>query len=78
MECDSRYPYTYACDYLRALAGAGYAGTKLSRADASRLRSGIAEALGIADEEVARRLADHYKENEQALTQKAIDAWMQA
>ena len=70
MENDSRYPYTYACDFLRGLAGYG----KLSRADASQVRSGIAEALGMADDELARKLADHYKVNQDALTKKSCEA----
>jgi len=76
MELDSRYPYTYSCDYLRSLAGFGESGTMLSRADASRLRVGIAEALGMADEELATRLADYYKANEQALAEKNLSDWL--
>ena len=75
MENDSRYPYTYACDFLRGLAGYGEGGTKLSRADASQVRSGIAEALGMADDELARKLADHYKANQDALTKKSCEAF---
>ncbi len=56
---DSRYPYTYACDFIRALAGYNSGGsTKLSRADASGIRSGIADALGMEDELLANKLAD--------------------
>ena len=75
MENDSRYPYTYACDFLRGLAGYGEGGTKLSRADASQVRSGIADALGMADDELARKLADHYKVNQDALTKKSCEAF---
>ena len=76
MELDRRYPYTYSCDCLRSLAGFGEAGTMLSRADASRLRVGIAEALGMADEELATMLADYYKAKEQALTEKNLSDWL--
>ena len=64
---DERYPYTYAADYVRSLAGYGEFCTKLSRSDASRIRSGIALALGIDDAELARKLADHYKANEDTI-----------
>lgn len=73
MEIDSRYPYTYACDYLRGLAGYGEGGIKLSRADASQVRQGIADAIGMPDDELARKLADYYKANQCALTKKNID-----
>jgi len=62
MEADSRYPYTYACDYVRELAGYGDHGTKLSRSEASKIRAGIAAALGIEDEYLARKLADYYSQ----------------
>lgn len=72
MESDSRYPYTYSCDLLRVLAGFGDAGAKLSRSDASRLRGRISEAIGMEDEEIAKRLADYYKANEKELTEKVF------
>jgi len=81
MENDSRYPYTYACDYLRGLVGyGGESGMKLSRADASKVRSGIAEVIGMDDAELARKLADYYKANQDALTKKsgAEFAWSQS
>lgn len=60
---DTRYPYTYACDYIRGLAGKDVDGisTKLSRSDASRIRQGIADALGIDDKYVAEKLAGKFK-----------------
>lgn len=73
MENDSRYPYTYACDYLRGLAGYGEGGTKLSRADASQVRHGIAEALGMDADDLARRLADYYQKNKDELTKKSCE-----
>ncbi len=75
---DSRYPYTYACDYVRGLAGYGEGGTKLSRSDASQVRRGIAEAIGMADDELARKLADYYKANKDELTKKGCDALAQS
>jgi len=67
---DTRYPYTYACDFIRGLAGYEEAGTKISRSDASKIRNGIAVALGIDDAELACKLADHYKANENEITEK--------
>ena len=56
----TRYPYTYAADCVRSLAGYGPEGTKLSRADASRLYSEIACILGIPTVEIANKIADYY------------------
>lgn len=64
MKKDNRYPYTYSCDYIRGLAGYDEKGTILSRSEASMIRQGIAKALGIDDEELARKLADYYKATE--------------
>ena len=75
---DGRYPYTYACDYLRSLAGYGEHGTKLSRSDASQIRSGIAAAIGMDDDELARKLADYYKANEDEISEKSAQAFIQA
>ena len=78
MNTDTRYPYTYADDYVRSLAGYGEHGTKLSRSDASQIRSGIALAMGIDDAELARKLADYYKANEDAITDKSVAAFVAA
>ncbi len=76
MKADTRYPYTYAADYVRSLAGYGHGGTKLSRSDASQIRGGIAKAIGMDDEELARKLADHYKANEDAITKASVAAFL--
>lgn len=55
----SRYPYTYAADYLR-----GISETLISRCDASQIRHAIAKAIGIDDEILAKKLADAYIEQE--------------
>lgn len=78
MTTDSRYPYTYAADYVRGLAGYGEGGTKLSRGDASQVRQGIAAALGMDDAELARKLADYYKANQDGLTEKSVQAFMRS
>ena len=56
---DSRYPYTYACDFLRSLGPCNHSGVVLSRSDASTICEGIAKALGMDSRELACRLADH-------------------
>lgn len=75
---DPRYPYTYACDFIRQAAGYGESGMILSRADASRIRQAIATAIGMPDDELARKLADYAKANEEQLTQKSAQAFMRA
>lgn len=69
---DSRYPYTYACDYIRSLAGYGENGTKLSRSDASKIYSGIAKALHVNERILAGELADYYKANEETITSNSV------
>jgi hypothetical protein len=68
---DTRYPYTYACDFIRAIAGYNKGGTKLSRADASQIRTEIAKVLRIPDEKVARKLADYYLAHKEEITEKS-------
>jgi len=55
-----RYPYTYACDYIREQIGNDYGKGFISRAAASRARSLIAKAIGIDDREIACKLADEF------------------
>ena len=55
----TRYPYTYACDYMR-IAALGFGESSVSRADASAMRKAIAKAIGVDDEELARKIADYY------------------
>ena len=55
---DSRYPYTYACDYLRAATDS----SRISRADMSIVMSVIATALGYkSSHPIATAVADLYK-----------------
>lgn len=70
---DQRYPYTYACDLIRSLAGYEEKGTKISYADASNIRHRISSILEMSDEDVAKKLADYFLENEEILTDKAVD-----
>ena len=62
-ETDSRYPYTYACDYLRMKICNDYDKGIISRSAASQARSIIAETIGFDDRELACKLADRYLEN---------------
>jgi hypothetical protein len=49
----TRYPYTYACDYIR-----GIIGPECSRSKASQVRQLLAELAGVDDHEMACRIAD--------------------
>ena len=67
---DSRYPYTYACDFIRSFSEVDDRGVRLSRAEASRIRTGVAEAIGMKDDALARLLADHYLKNQDIIGTK--------
>lgn len=69
---DTRYPYTYACDLIRITTGHTQEGTKLSRADASKIRELFAKVTGLADEYLAEKLADFYLAYEKQLTDEAM------
>lgn len=61
MEGDSRYPYTYACDYIRGLGPIHFGeGVVLSRGDCSQIIEGVARALQMTPEELNRKLADAF------------------
>jgi hypothetical protein len=56
---DSRYPYTYAYDYIRQAIGDDYGKGLISRSAASHAMSVIATALGHSNsEQIAIALAD--------------------
>jgi hypothetical protein len=55
---DTRYPYTYAADFIRAIPECGSNGVILSRSDAARITERIAEVLGIPKVELCNKLAD--------------------
>ena len=48
----SRFPYTYAADFIRQIVG-----PQVSRSEASQLRQKIAEAINMEDSELAAKLA---------------------
>lgn len=62
MNQDSRYPYTYAADAIPEIAGYKDGSTKLSRSDAAQIQLHISNTLGIDDEDLAKLIADKYKE----------------
>ena len=68
---DSRYPYTYACDFIRSYGGYKSGSTNISRSDASQIRSAIAMALGMEDDLLSAKLADYYKANTDVISDKA-------
>jgi len=76
---DSRYPYTYACDYIRRAGPVAQSGVVLSRSDASLIRCQIANALGMDDHELACKLADAERDIEAQAKEAArsIDALYQ-
>ncbi|HCF5688150.1 TPA: hypothetical protein NIH14_001830 [Pseudomonas aeruginosa] len=78
MSEDSRYPYTYASDFIRFVAGYGEGGTKLSRCDASQIRARIAEIIGMKDDELAKKIADHYLANRDEIADEAAWAYTKA
>lgn len=73
-----RYPYTYCADFIRTLAGYDKGGTKISRADASHIRSTISNILGLDDKETAKKIADHYLENQDEITEKSSNQLLRA
>lgn len=72
---NGRYPYTYACDYMRVYSGYSQQGINLSRGDASHIRQAIAAAIGMDDHELACKIADYYIENEEKVGQEADRAF---
>lgn len=60
LAADTRYPYTYAADYLRMKIGDDYGKGPISRAAAAHAKALIAKAIGIDERVVACKLADAY------------------
>ncbi len=59
---NSRYPYTYAADFMRmALVTHDFsAACPLSRSQAAQIRQAVARALGMSDAALAELLATQY------------------
>ena len=71
---DTRYPYTYACDYIRGLAGYNSNGANLSRGDASHIIGKVSEIAGVSKETLAERLADvELSKTEEDSRQQALE-----
>ncbi|TDV06021.1 hypothetical protein [Paraburkholderia caballeronis] len=65
----SRYPYTEACDFIRSQVTdyseeLGMRLPTISRSQASQVRQAIALALGMPDEELAKKIADYARATE--------------
>lgn len=66
-----RYPYTYACDHVRSHvddfnAELGMRLPSISRSQASQAIGCIAAALEMTKEDLSKKLADKYLEQENA------------
>jgi hypothetical protein len=48
----------------------------LSRGDASRIRQGIAEAIGMDDHELACRLSDYFQANQERVNDASVKRLM--
>jgi hypothetical protein len=72
----SRHPYTHAADFVRSLGPVGGSGMVLSRSAASRIRQGIAEAIGMDDHELACRLSDYFQANQERVNDASVKRLM--
>ncbi len=59
-EKDSRYPYTYACDFIRTVSPWDDNGCILDRSDASNIIELMSLALDMNNETLAEELADTF------------------
>jgi hypothetical protein len=64
MKVSTRYPYTFAADYLRMKVGNDYGNGLISRSAASQVRGLIAKAIGLDDAYIAQKLADLFIKDE--------------
>lgn len=64
--------YTDSCDYIRSFGGIDKNGIKLSRSDASKIREGIAIALGLEDLELAEKLSQYYEIHEEEINKESV------
>jgi hypothetical protein len=74
----SRHPYTHAADFIRALGPVNRVGVVLSRSDASQIRSGIAQAIGMSDEELAIKLSEAEQAKSDATREEEMQRVMRA
>jgi hypothetical protein len=63
---DTRFPWTYSADHIRGMVGHNYTdegkllGTKLSRADAARIKCEIARIIGMDERKLAELIANDF------------------
>lgn len=62
----TRYPYTYAYDYLRY-------DPEVSRSQMGAIMERVATALGVNKEGLYTQIAEYYFEHEEALTAEAAE-----
>jgi hypothetical protein len=75
---DTRYPYTYADDLIRGVAGYTSGGTKLSRSDASQIIKMVAAAMSLEPRTVCEKLADYHLQHKEALAARAVERFIAA
>lgn len=68
---DKRYPYTYACDFIRGHVddfneSLGMRTPSISRAQASQCMQAFELVFGLTHEELAKRIADYALSKEQS------------
>jgi hypothetical protein len=73
MKTDTRYPYTYACDFVREfssewreVAGVNMKLPSISRGQASSIMGAFEAVFGLTHEEMATKLADYSNAREAA------------
>lgn len=64
VEKDQQYPHTYITNLIRDIAGVQAYRDPLSRSQASQIRQGIALAISMEDDALARKLADYWLAHE--------------
>ena len=68
----NRYPYTFACDLLRAKGPHQGVSPTLSRSDASQLMEVVSSALRASKVEIAEALADYYLTHNEELLAESL------
>lgn len=69
----SRYPYTYAYDFLRMTIPYGENGCKLSRSDCAHMCEKICSVFGMSKEDFVEKLADYYIDNKEEIDLVSTD-----
>lgn len=69
----TRYPYTYAYDYLRAKGPGNGTADGMSRSDASKIVEAISKATGIPNIALCYQLADYYLEHGEEIIAEVME-----